>query len=313
MKDDERLESALRIIPIDLRRKLLKAVEPYNSAVQEVVLRAEKPLCVYVQGEEKFLNKSCVLTSACCEDSIVVTTKSELSEVFAMSCGYSVYSHLNEICEGFVTIKGGHRVGICGTAVVSDGAISNVRDISTISIRIAREFIGCAENLVGDIVSNSNGILICGSPSSGKTTLLRDIARTLSVAYKAKVSVVDTRGEIAACANGVSQNDLGLCDILNGYPRAVGIEQAIRSLSPRFIVCDEIGNQRDVDAVLSGVNSGVSFVATIHAATKEELMNRYSVDALLKKEAFNKVVFLCGRDNPGKIRRIYTKDVLLNA
>ncbi len=306
------LETALRVLPRSIRQKILNATMPYSNKIQEVVLRAEKPVCVYVDGVHKFVtNNGCVTDSSCTQE-LIKTSVSEVAECFNNVCGYSVYSHLNEIKEGFLTIRGGHRVGISGTAVVSSDSIMNIRDISTISIRISRQIIGCAEKITDDLVRNTGGMLICGSPCSGKTTVIRDMARILSSDYGRRVSLVDTRGELAAVYQGVNQNDVGLCDVMNGYPRAVAIEHSVRSLSPEFIICDEIGSSSDVRAIMSGVNSGVRFIATIHASTKDELRGRNAVRQILETDAFDSVIFLYGRDRPGQFSDKYTKDEILN-
>ncbi len=314
MNDDvtkTNLETALRVLPRSIRQKIFSATVRYSNNIQEVVLRAEKPVCVYVDGVQKFVtNNGCIIDSNDAQE-LVNTSISDVAECFNNVCGYSVYSHLNEIKEGFLTIRGGHRVGISGTAVISSDSIMNIRDISTISVRISRQIIGCAKTITEHLIKNLGGMLICGSPCSGKTTVIRDMARILSSDYGRRVSLVDTRGELAAVYQGVNQNDVGLCDVLNGYPRASAIEHSVRSLSPEFIICDEIGSPSDVRAIMNGVNSGVRFVATVHASTKEELCGRNTVRQILETDAFDSVVFLSGRDRPGRVSDKYTKDDIL--
>ena len=292
------IQKALLILPPVIRMKVQSAIQGAIDHVHDIVLRAERPVCVYLGDKQMYLTETGCLTDSLTSQKLVTTSNNHIIECFNNSCGYSVYSHINEIKEGFITINGGHRVGISGTAVMSGESIHNVRDISTISIRISRQIKGCADVITSDYIKSQGGLLICGSPCSGKTTLIRDMSRLLSAVYSNRVSVVDTRGEIASVYNGVCQNDVGLCDVLDLYPRAEGIMQAVRSLSPQHIICDEIGSPTDVRAILHGVNSGVRFVATLHAHNKEELLSRKIVKNILSTGAFEKIVFLQGRENP---------------
>lgn len=296
-----KLTEILRIVPLSIRNNLLKATEGYIESIQEIVLRNERPVCVYITGEEMYLTQNGCLTRYVDSQPLVVSSTKDVTDCFNVACGYSVYSHLNEIKEGFLTVKGGHRVGISGTAVVASGSIVNIRDISTVSLRMAREVKGCGEEAASLLVKSNGGLLICGSPCSGKTTVLRDVARILSSKHKYRVAVVDTRGEIAATSKGVNQMDLSMCDVLDGYPRVNGIEQAVRTLSPNFVVCDELGNKEDASALMSAVNSGTRFVATVHASDKEELVNRKNINSILDTNAFDNIVFLKGCDTPGEI------------
>ena len=229
-----------------------------------------------------------------------ICTKNEIFEIFHNICNYSVYSRQYEINNGYITIKGGHRAGICGTAVTNGESIVNIKDISTINIRISREIKGCSKELL-NFINPQKGILICGPPSSGKTTLIRDIARSIS--YQYKTSLIDERNEISATVNGVSQNNIGLCDVYNNYKKSVAIEQAVRTMSPQVIVCDELGSCEDITAVKNGVNCGVSFIATVHCDCEKDLLLRENLKNLMKTYAFSKIVFLDTRENVGKIKK----------
>lgn len=305
MIEMKEIQKAIIVLPPYIRAKVSSALQSLSADVHDIVLRAQRPVCVYIRNKQMYLTETGCLTDSLDSQKLVITSSQQILECFNNSCCYSVYSHINEIKEGFITISGGHRVGITGTAVMSGGTIHNIRDISTISIRISRQIKGCAVDIVKEYMNYSGGLLICGSPSSGKTTLIRDIARLLSTDFAERVSVVDTRGEIASVCNGVCQNDVGLCDVLDSYPRADGIIQSVRSLSPQHIICDEIGSPLDVQAILHGVNSGVRFIATVHADNKEELSSRKSMLDILSTGAFEKIVFLRGRDKPCYIKDSY--------
>ncbi len=300
-----RFHELLRFVPVNIRNILKQAICGQEENIQEIVLRSGRPVCVYIKSREMFLTQNGCLTDSIDSQPLVIAYQKDITDCFNVSCGYSVYSHLNEIKAGFLTLNGGHRIGISGTAVVSNDSIVNIRDISTISIRFAREIVGCGEPIAAKLSLSREGLLLCGSPCSGKTTVLRDVARLMSEKYRYRVTVVDSRGEIGGTVDGIQQMDLGMCDVMNGYPRADGIEQAVRVLSPQYVVCDELGSDADVKAIVSGVNSGVRFISTIHASSKEELLSRNNAVALLRTKAFENIVFLKGREDPGKISCSY--------
>ena len=200
-----------------------------------------------------------------------------------------------------MTIRGGHRAGICGTAVYKDHALTNIRDVSSVNIRVARQVDGAADQLLKNLGTNFKGLLLCGAPACGKTTVLRDLARQLTDNSQKKVCVIDERGELAGTYAGVCQNNLGQSDILNGYTKGEGIMQALRCLSPDVIICDEAGGREDVQAIAQGVNAGVSIVASIHAATPQELLAR-SQGKIFK-----------GRQQPGEIKEIKKTKELFHA
>ena len=279
-----------------------KHISVLENKVQEIRLRAGKPLAVVCPDKIFFLTESCGLTDMPNGDLLTVS-RADIDATFQRICEYSVYARQREIIGGFVTMKGGHRAGICGTAVTSNGGITNVRDLTSINIRIARERLGCAEKIVRSI-RNSRGALICGEPCSGKTTVLRDLARLFSTVDCANVSLIDERGELAAVSCGVPQNDVGLCDVFDGYPKAQAMEQALRCMSPQLIICDELGGYDDVQAVRGCVNSGVRLIATAHAKSMTELKRRPALRQLLNTGAFSDIVFLSGRSRAGEVSEL---------
>ncbi|MBR2714799.1 MAG: Flp pilus assembly complex ATPase component TadA [Ruminococcus sp.] len=287
---NKRFKNAIKCLSADLYHILSNTPEKIADSVQEIILRAERPLCVQSNSKRFYYTKNHCITDAILTDQMVVTSKRSVFDTFQNICNYSVYTRQNEINNGYITIKGGHRAGICGTAVVSDGKIVNIKDITSINIRIAREIIGCSDELHSMLSSENKGVLVCGAPCSGKTTILRDLARKLS--YENKVSIIDERNELASTVNGEFQNDIGLCDVFDGYIKSDAITQAVRSMSPDIIVCDEISNYDDVKAVELGVNSGVCFIATMHADNITTLLHRDIAKRLLSTNAFEKIVFL---------------------
>lgn len=311
----ERFASAAACVCERIRLPLLSLPGEVRRSAQEIRLRTGRPVCVCCPGGVYFLKKSGGV-SCLPEPDCLTASKTDLEESFRILCGYSVYSHENEIKNGYVTIRGGHRVGICGTAVVQNGSVAGVRDVSSLGVRVAREVPGAADRLLGLLGNDvSGGLLIAGPPASGKTTVLRDVARQLSDGLRGmplKVAVVDERGEIAGVFRGEPQNDVGrCCDVLDGYPKAEGILTAVRSLSPQVVICDELGTQAETEAVGQSLNAGVAVVASIHAGSVGELIRRKQAAALLETGAFRRVAMLGGHDTPGKIRGIYKAGDLL--
>lgn len=221
--------------------------------------------------------------------------KFDIKESFNALCRYSVYSFQTQICQGFITYGAGHRVGICGTAVVENGNISNIRNITSLNIRIARQAIGCAKDIFNCIRQSLGGVLIVGKPSSGKTTAIRDLAQLLSLKTDSEIQnvvIADERNEIAAACEGVLNFDVGLSDVLTSYPKKDAVLHALRCMNPNWIICDEIGTEEDVESLNCCTNAGVKVVATMHAGSLGELLLRPQFNKIQKTHAFEKIIFL---------------------
>ena len=239
------------------------------------------------------------------DPSVYTVSISDIEQCFHTVCGYSVHTHQNGICKGFVTLNGGHRAGIAGTAVCDKNSINSIRDISSVNIRISREYIGCADCIFKYVkVNGIKSLIVAGPPSSGKTTVLRDFARLVAGeegGYQ-KTVIIDEREEIAACSNGIPGNNVGVsCDVLTGYPKKEAVQIAVRSMAPENIIIDEIGSIDEALAIEEGLNTGINFFLSVHASDKEELLRRPQIHHLLKTGAFSSVVFLCGRENPSSV------------
>lgn len=219
----------------------------------------------------------------------ITHTKDQIESTFRKACGSSAYTHRHEIRSGFLTLPGGHRVGILGTAVVGEsGRVEGMRDIYGLSFRIAREFSVDTEELCSRIFQEGRpkNLLIAGPPCSGKTTFLRALAKRLS--KEVQVAVVDEREELFPLLRDVPVG----CDVLRAYPKAVGILQALRTLSPQIIVCDEVGTAEEVLAMRDGLRSGVSLLVSAHAYSSSEIMARPPIRELILGGGIDLVAFL---------------------
>lgn len=311
VKNKNRILSAATPLSPIIRNTVSNLPEESISDLREIRLRIGLPVTLNIGGVHKYIAKNGCVTDSYTMQNMLVCNEQMINDAFKNICGYSVYAHLSEITSGFITMPFGHRAGICGTAVLSEGKIINIRDISSISIRISRQIKGISSDMSARFAKSYGGLLLCGAPSSGKTTFLRDMARLLSTEYSLTTSVVDTRNELSGSYRGKPQNDLGFSDVLVSYPRIKGVEHSLRSLSPQVIICDEIGDKDDADAILSATNSGVRFIASIHASNPQELKERRFAKDILATNAFSAVAFLSSPLTPGRISRILSAgDVL---
>lgn len=239
----------------------------------------------------------------------IEVTAEDIRRVFESVCRYSIHSHTAQIASCFITVAGGHRAGICGTAVTSGGRPETVRDISGINFRIARQCFGAADKIMRDVMkSKPKSVLICGEPASGKTTVLRDLCRQLGAKYP--VSLIDERCEIAACVRGRPINDVGInTDVFSGFSKPDGINAALRVMSPKFIVCDEIGTNDDIAAIESAFGCGVNIAATVHGGSPEDIFRRKNIRKLVKMGVFEYSAFVknCSVEKIVNIGEYYEK------
>ncbi len=295
------LENVLEYLPKKIKDIIIQSINPRLSEfIEEIRIRLNRPIVLKI-GQELMI--------------ISYTINSEeMEEIFEKICENSIYSYKNEICEGYITIKGGHRIGLTGTAVI-DEKIKNINYISSLNIRIAREKIGSSKNLIEHIIDIDNNTiyntLIISPPGCGKTTILRDIIRNLSngikqLNFSAKtVGIVDERGEIASVYKGIPQKDIGIMsDVMSNLPKSIGMRMLIRSMSPQIIACDEIGNDEDIHVINIAVCSGVKGIFTAHASNIKETMQNPQLNKLIKNNLIDKIIQL-NKNNKGKIDKIY--------
>ncbi|MBQ8004579.1 MAG: Flp pilus assembly complex ATPase component TadA [Oscillospiraceae bacterium] len=217
-----------------------------------------------------------------------------MSDVLELATESSLHVARTSIAEGYVTVRGGHRIGLCGSAVQDGGKVTGIRELSSVSIRIAREVKDAAESVVDVLEENGSfhNTLIISPPGCGKTTLLRDLIRRISNSGK-RVSLVDERGEIAAKYRGMPQLDVGRCtDVLDGVDKARGSMMLLRTMTPDIIAMDEITDERDCRAVQAILGCGTGIVATLHGKSTESLKRHVVYNALLDMQAFEFAIVL---------------------
>ena len=303
MADTKAFDSAVEILSEDIRAVLKNIPDSKKNTVQEIRIRTNKPLALSDGASTVFTDDKGKIMYTMNDRNFIVSQRS-IYDTFRRLCDYSVYSRQDEIKNGFITVKGGHRVGLCGTAVLTEGKISALNDISSMNVRIARQIFGVSEEIINHLYPFDSGILIAGMPSSGKTTLLRDLARSLSMGigcHIMRTAVIDERGELSGTYSGSACNDMGLSDVLNGYPKGEGIIHAVRAMSPQIIICDELGTYEDCQLVAQGFNAGATVIASIHAGSYQELLRRKQAVELLKTGAFGHIVVLSSSNSPCRI------------
>jgi len=231
----------------------------------------------------------------------------EILNMVQVFCDNSIYSYQSQICNGFITLPGGHRVGLTGSIAMKDGQIINITYVSSLNIRIAKEIIGASEKILPQIIEDGqvNSTLIVSKPGCGKTTILRDLVRNISnMGYT--ISMIDERGELAAMYKGIPQNDVGLrTDILDNVTKSLGMKIAVRTMAPQVIVADEIGSEEDIEAINYGICSGVKGIFTAHGSTIDELNLNKVLNKLYEERIFKKIIFL---EKKGMVQKIYTLD-----
>lgn len=295
MKTYPRLESLAEMLSPVLSEKLLQQIpQEMLETVQEVRIQEGREISLV------FPDRIVLLSKVTGRNSASPVNHQQLEETFAALCEYSVHTYLPQIQNGFITTPEGHRVGLGGTAVIKDGKVSSFQKITSLNIRLAREETKLPEILKQDVFGDGLcSVLIAGAPSSGKTTLLRALALWLAKYYR--VTVVDERGEIMGHPSTERE---GCLDVLTGFPKHIGILQAVRTLSPQVIICDELGDRQEVEQLLQALNCGVSVVASIHAQDEEQLSRKPQYQDLYRAAAFDKVVFLSGACCPGRVKKV---------
>lgn len=304
-------DEIINSLSLNLREKIKTIKE---DDIEEIRLRINKPLIINANQIDYFYNENKKQLDRNMDKAYIVT-KEDLEQTFQIICKYSIHSFMDDIKKGFVTLRGGHRVGIVGKAIVENEKIENIKHISSLNIRVSREVKRCSDKVLSHIIKSStkiNNTIIISPPQCGKTTLLRDIVRNLSSGndkfnFKGvNVALIDERNEIAGSYLGVPQMDVGIrTDIIETCPKDVGIMMVLRSMSPNIIVTDEIGREKDIKALYTALNGGVGLITTVHGDSMEDIRNRKELNRLLNEDLFKKVILLSAKKGPGTVEKIY--------
>ncbi|WNF37818.1 stage III sporulation protein AA [Bacillaceae bacterium IKA-2] len=296
------MEDILAVLPEKIKEIVLTFPSDTRDKIEEIRVRVHRPLEIIIDGKPHFPKNG--------QQQYFITANDAIHLLNQLSA-YSLYALEEELKRGYITIRGGHRVGLAGKVITEKGQVKAIRDISSFNIRVARQKLGVAEPYV-NYLYNSNGwnnTLIVGPPQSGKTTFLRDLARVISEGYGAipslKIGIVDERSEIAGSIKGVPQHDLGnRVDVLDACPKAEGMMMLIRAMSPQILIVDEIGRKEDSEAIMEAIHSGVKIMTTVHGNTLEDVLDRPTLKELMKMHVFTRYIELSRGSQPGKVSRI---------
>lgn len=287
-----RIDEILKCFPGEINNTIMEVFSTnkyYLPQLQEIRLRVNRPIIL------KFRNYDLVLN-------YIIKTE-DILQILERFCENSIYAYKNQICQGFLTIKGGHRVGITGNVVIENEKIINIKYVSSLNIRIAREILNCSNKILGEILDVNNqtifNTLIVSPPGKGKTTMLRDVIRQISngisnINFRGlTISLIDERGEIAATYKGVPQNDVGIrTDVIGNVRKSLAIEMLIRSMAPEVIACDEIGGIEDITAIKKAMLCGVKGIFTMHGKDMDDIKKNKDIYNLVQNKEIEKIIFI---------------------
>lgn len=273
-----------------------------ETYLEEIRFRVGKPIALKINSKDKMIK--------------YIVSSEELLKILQFVCENSIYSYQHQISEGFVTIKGGHRVGISGSCVIENGKVININYINSLNFRIARQVVGASNEIIKYILNteknNVKNTLIVSPPGAGKTTILKDISKQISsginkLNFEAiNTGIVDERGEIAALYKGIPQNDIGIkVDVLDNVSKGIGMKMLVRTMSPQVIIADEIGGQEDVEAINYVMCSGCKGVFTAHGEKIEDLYLNSFLKQLLIGHVFEIIIFL-DSNKKGMVKMLYS-------
>lgn len=295
------MDEILRLFPPDFQQGIKGLVYHHWSQLQEIRVRTNQKIEFIFDSSIRWLDKP-------------LPTKKEAAYILNQLSEYSLYRMEEELRNGFITIEGGHRVGIAGGIITTEKKVKAIQPVSFFNIRIAKQKKGCADTLMPYIYDGAyHHTMILGAPQSGKTTVIRDICRQIAVQSDSnrskKVTIIDERSEIAASIRGVPQHDIGMrTDVLDACPKAEGMMMAIRTLSPDILIVDEIGAEKDVEAIIEASQAGVKIICTLHASDMADLYRRPTLQKLLQESIFERFLLLGQGRKIGKLTKAFDRE-----
>lgn len=305
MKNRKSFERAAALFPPDIKEILFALIPSYPGYIREIRVYDGAPLLVHTDGGLRCIADDGSLSSFS-GDHCISADVSVMKRVLLNAAGASVYQYEKELSSGYITCFGGIRIGICRDAPAVEKTLDT---LTSLNIRLPfEEDYPCP---VPDSLYEAGGILIAGAPGSGKTTVLKSFCRRLCDTRRGgmkRVSIVDSRGELSCFA---VEGKFYASDIIVCTDKAVGIQRALKLMSPEYIVCDEIGDLRETEAMLEGMNSGVRFITAMHADGIKELTGREQFRRLCLAGAFENAVLLSS-ESPGIVKQIVKREALEN-
>lgn len=299
------IHNIMRCFPI----KVSKRIEDYFlseninlNLLEEIRIRTNRPILLKIGQTEKKIE--------------YIISAEEILETLQHICDNSIYSYQSQICNGYITMQGGHRVGITGNCVIKEGKVNNINYISSLNFRIAKQVLGASNKIIKYVIKEEENTiyntLIVSPPGVGKTTILRDLIRKLSNGIEQinylgmNIGVVDERGEIAAMYRGIPQNDVGIrTDVLDNVTKALGLSMLIRSMAPKVIVADEIGNKEEIQPIMQAICSGIKGIFTAHGSSIEDIKLNPTLRELAENGVFERIIFLSDKKEKGEIQKVY--------
>lgn len=279
--------------------------------IEEIRMRLGKPLMIHSCNMDYMISSSGQVTDRV--SAAYKVSREDCEKTMQLISNYSIYAIEEELRSGYITLKGGHRVGIVGKCILDAGKVKALKNISGFNVRIARQVIGAADSIISYIIKSQYeafNTLIVSPPQCGKTTLLRDIIRQLSNGIPGtvkgmKIGLVDERSEIAGCYQGMPQNDIGCrTDVLDACPKSYGLIMLIRSMSPQIVATDEIGSSSDMEAIYEALNSGTRIITTIHGESLEDILKRPFISEIVRNRIFERIIMLSSKQGPGTIEEV---------
>ncbi len=272
--------TASGLLPERLWRAAYSLSDSQRVMCEEFRLRLGRPFLANVSGKPTTLTDS---------NEQLLVTKEDIDDLLARVTGSSLHTYNNQLASGFITAQNGHRLGICGNAVVENAEIVTLRAYSSVNLRIAKQAVGLADFALGlGWQQGLNSALVLGAPGAGKTTLLRDMARSLS--YSRNVSLADERCELAAVKDGLPQFDVGRCDVLSACGKRQALDYLLRGMSPGIIVMDEITSPHDAGILAEAAYSGCDFLAGAHGSDILDLTRRPAYRQIMDLDLFTSII-----------------------